>query len=93
MKQYLLENKNEFVQYSTEKLIQMQCHSRYPGTLPLGERILFRVLRPLTSRVRRTGLGVFRRPKYRAKTLNKTTPADIDNKTTWKVRRKKQRNH
>lgn len=52
-------------------------------SLPFGDRMLFLVRRPLTSLGRRIGLGAFRRPRYRAKTLNKTTPAVIDTRTTY----------
>lgn len=51
--------------------------------LPFGDRILFRVRRPLTNRGRRMGLGVFRRPRYLAKTPSKTTPADSDANTIY----------
>lgn len=50
--------------------------------VPFGERILFLVRLPLIIRGLRIGRGVFRRPKYRAKIPNKTTPVVTDTKTT-----------
>lgn len=50
--------------------------------LPFGDRMLFLVRLPLITLGRRIGRDVFRRPKYRAKTLNSTTPADKDAKMT-----------
>lgn len=50
--------------------------------VPFGDRMLFLVRRPLTILGRRIGRDAFRRPKYLAKTLNSTTPADTDAKIT-----------
>lgn len=60
--------------------------------LPFGDRILFLVRRPLTNRGRRMGLGVFRRPRYLAKTPSKTTPADSDANTIYFKLKQKQIN-
>lgn len=56
--------------------------------LPFGDRMLFLVRLPLTIRGRRIGRGVFRRPRYLAKTPNKTTPADNEANTIYSTKRK-----
>lgn len=45
--------------------------------------MLFLVRLPLTILGRRIGRGVFRRPRYLAKTPNRTTPAESDANTTY----------
>lgn len=74
--------------HADEQMFSLKNSARvanYKGVskLPFGDRMLFLVRRPLINRGRRMGLGVFRRPRYLAKTPSRTTPADSDANTIY----------